>query len=252
MKLYKSGNSLFSLMSYLFVILALTIMSSQAGYAQVTTSNQLRLLVCTGMGEVNVRPDLVEVRLGVDTEAPTAAAARQQNATRAGKVIDALRALGIPEKDIQTSTFQIQPVRRYPNNEPQMGEPPIVAYRVSNIVTVRTAQMDLAPRIIDDSVKAGANRVDDINFILKDQTAASQEALRKAIANARMNAETMAKELGVKLVRVQLVQQGGAGVIPPPILYRGEAMAAASMAPTPVLPGEVTVNASATLTYVID
>lgn len=107
------------------------------------------------------------------------------------------------------------------------------------------------PQIIDQSVKAGANRVDDVNFLLRDTAAPRQTALRQAVANARQNAETMARELGVRLVRVHSVQQGEAGIVPPPMFMRS-AVGEASAAATPILPGEVTVNGSATLTYVIE
>jgi len=215
--------------------------------AQTDSRDQLRLLTAFGESEVRVRPDLVEIRLGVDSEAPTAAQAREENAARAGRVVAAIKALGVPETAIQTSTFQIHPVRRFEDRE-YRGEPPIVGYSVVNIVSVRTEKFDLAPKIIDDSVGAGANRVDSVGFMLKDEATARQKALQQAVANARTNALAMAKALDVVLVKVQTVQQGGVGVIRPPVLFRAAAEVAA---PTPILPGEVTVNASVTLTYVI-
>jgi len=216
--------------------------------AQADRGNQLRLLTAFGESEVRVRPDLVEVRLGVETEAITAAQARQENAARAGKVVDAIKALGIPDGAIQTSVFQIYPVRRFEDRESR-GEPPIVGYRVVNIVSVRTEKFDLVPRIIDDSVERGANRVESVSFVLEDEAAARQAALQQAVANACANARTIAKALSVVLVRVQTVQQGGVGVVRPPMLFR--AAGGEGAAPTPILPGEVTVNASVTVSYVI-
>ena len=234
-------------MLLLLPALAILALSGQAA-AQASQGTQPPLLTAVGDGEVRVAPDLAMVQLGVDTEAKTAAEAREQNATLVGKIIQAIKALGIPENQIRTSMFQIQPVRRWdqPN---QQGMPPIVGYTVSNIITVRTETFDLVPRIIDDSVGAGANRVDSVSFVLRDDKTQRQTALKQAVANARANAQTMAGELKVKLVSVYSVQQGGVGVMPPSIYYRGASEAAP--APTPILPGEVTVNASVTLSYII-
>jgi len=228
---------------------AILVLIDKGAWAQADRSAQLRLLTAVGSAEVRVSPDLAEVRLGVETEAPTATQAREVNAARANEVVSALKAVGIPEKAIQTSAFQIYPIRRFEDETPRRGEPPIIGYRVTNIVGVRTDKLDLVPGIIDDSVRAGANRVDSVNFILKDDAAPRQKALRMAVADARQNAREMAKELGVTLIRVQSVQQGGVGVTPPPAMFRGLAMEAA--APTPIFPGEVTVSASVTLAYLI-
>ena len=218
------------------------------GYAQPAGEERLRLLTAVGNAEVRVRPDLAEVRLGVETEARTAVEARQQNAIRAAKVVDVLKALGVPERALETSLFQLEPVRRFEDRD-QSGQPPIVGYRVSNVVSVRTEQLDLVPGIVDESVRAGANRVDSVSFTLRSETVPRQTALRQAVANARENAEAMAKELGVELAGVHNVQQGGVGVGPRPLYFGG--LGAEGFAPTPVFPGEVTVSASATLTYLI-
>ena len=241
-RLFCAGLRL-SLLILVFLVLVGTGVS-----AQVTTQTQPPLLTAVGDGEVRVRPDLAQVQLGVETEATTASDARQQNAVRVAKIIQAIKALAIPETQIRTSIFQIEPIRRFdqPN---QQGMPPIVGYNVSNIITVRTETFDLVPRIIDDSVAAGANRVDSVSFTLKDDAAPRQTALKLAVANARANAQTMAAELKVSLISVYGVQQGGVGVVPPPVLFRGAVEAAA--APTPILPGEVTVNATVTLSYII-
>lgn len=228
------------------LILVAIVMSAVPALGQATQTQE-RSLTAIGTGEVRVTPDLAEVQLGVVTEATTAAEARRQNAARVTQVINAIKALGIPESAIRTSIFQLQPVRRYPNpNQPQTGEPPIVGYQVTNIVTVRTSKLDLAPQIIDQAVKAGANQVNNIGFTISNEAAPRQQALRAAVADARANANAMASQLKVTLGRVLSVQQGGAIVPPGPVFYSRAAEAA-----TPILPGEVTVNATVTVTYEI-
>lgn len=240
-------------MTALVTILIGCVCVARSAYAQPTASDSItckeRLLTAFGQSELRVRPDLVELRLGVETEASTAAQAREENASRANKVVGAIKALGIPERQIQTSVYQIEPVRRFPpGQQPTAGLPPIVGYRVRNVVSVRTSNFDLIGKIIDDSVRAGANTVDGVQFMLQDDRYIRQRALQEAVAEARSNAQAMAKTLGLRLVAIHAVQQGAFGVVSPAGSYR--ALAAAETA-TPIMPGEITVNASATVTYVI-
>lgn len=247
------NNSRSNLLGLAFLVVlstvAMTVVPTVTAYAQGTTTQQPNTLTAVGDAEARARPDLAVVRLGVQTEATTAAEAREENAAIVTRVINALRALNIPERQIETATFQIYPIRRF-EDEDQRGEPPIVGYRVVNTVSVRTENLNLVPRIIDAAVGAGANTVESVDFRLRDEDAARQNALRQAVDNATENARTMAQALGVRLVRVHQVQQGGVGVMPPPFpVFRG--VAAETGTATPIFPGEVTVNATVTLTYII-
>lgn len=234
------------------ILLGCVFVASSA-YGQSTTRDSMtykeRLLTAFGQSELRVQPDLAELRVGVETEASTADQAREENASRTNKVIGAIKALGIPERQIQTSMYQIEPVRRFPPGQqpPTTGLPPIVGYRVRNVVSVRTTNFQLIGRIIDNSIRAGANTVDGVQFMLQDERYIRERALQEAVAEARSNAQAMAKTLGLRLLMIHAVQQGAFGVVSPAGSYR----ALAAEAATPIMPGEITVNASATVTYVI-
>jgi len=230
------------------VLLIACMVSIQPVCAQSDTS-KTPFLTAMGDSVINVVPDTAEVRIGIVTEAKTATEARNQNAERAQKVVQGMKALGIPDTAIQTSNFSINPVRRFPTNQPQQGEPPIVAYDVNNTISVRTEKFDLVPKIIDQSVASGANSVDGVNFTLKNDQDVRLRALGEASEEARRNAQAMASALGVKLLKLQSVQQGGSGVSPLSVMYRS--MAAAEGAPTPIFPGQVSVSASVTVVYTI-
>src|SRR5687767_13365208 len=84
-------------------------------------------------GEVNRVPDIARINAGVVTQAPTATEAIRQNAARMASVVAALRAAGIAERDIQTSTLNLNPNYRYAENQP----PQLVGYQAVNEVSVR-------------------------------------------------------------------------------------------------------------------
>jgi hypothetical protein len=232
----------------IFAVISLVLLSPV--YAQAPSVNaNLQTLTAYGNAEVRVPPDKLVVDLGVETQAPTTSQASRENAPKARAIVDAMTALGIPMESINTSVYSIQPIQRYPSPSANSQlPPPIVGYQVVNMIAVTTNDLSLASRIIDDGVKAGANRVDNVVFTVKNDTSYRQNALAQAIGNARASAQAMASALGVELVRVQTVEQGGSPVVQP---FARNIAFAAQAAPTPVLPGELSIQASVTIIYAI-
>jgi uncharacterized protein YggE len=116
-------------------------------------------------------------------------------------------------------------------------------------VTVNTGALDLVGALIDSAIAAGANRVNSLNFSVKDDAKARTEAIAIATRDARAQAQALASALDVKLGKVlkatTLSQER-------PIPIRGRAMAMSANVATPVEPGEVTVPATVSLTFEIE
>jgi uncharacterized protein len=207
-------------------------------------------LTVSGDGETRVAPDEATVRLGVLAQAPTARAAQEQVNRIAGAILEGVRKLGVPAEQVQTEELNLNPV--YAQNRPgEQGEPRIAGYQASNVVAVRVVKLDQAGPVIDAGLAAGANRLDGVAFGLRDDTAAREEALTSAVTAARGKAQALARALGVRLVRVLEVDEGGVQVAPQPI-FKGRMMAQASMASeTPVSAGQVGVSASVTVRWEI-
>ena len=72
-------------------------------------------ILVTGRGEVSVPPDLAILNLGVQAFAGSVAVARNDAATAMGKVTQVLKARNIPDRDLQTRFFNINP--RYTTRE---------------------------------------------------------------------------------------------------------------------------------------
>jgi len=82
--------------------------------AQIITESQVvRGIAVSGTAEVRVAPDIAYVTLGVRTRAAQANQAVERNTTAMQQVTQALRRLTIPEADIQTVQFSLQPVFEY-------------------------------------------------------------------------------------------------------------------------------------------
>lgn len=198
-------------------------------------------LSVSGSGKVTVVPDLATVQLGVSVERSTAKAARQAAATSMTRVVDAIRKLGIADKDIATANVSLGPVYDYPNN----SSPKIRGYQLQNTVTVTVRNLDQLGDVIDDGVTAGATRVDGISFDVADRAAAEAQAREAAVKDAKAKADTLATGLGVRITGVASVSEQ----VSTPIWYGRNVAAAGAIAEdasTPVMPGttDVTINVS--------
>lgn len=204
----------------------------------------------TGFGEVRVPPDVAVIRLGVETQAATAREAAEANAKTASAVSDAVKRMGIPASQIQTSWYDISPV--YSREEPvPRGEAPkppqIVGYRVSNVVSVRLeGKLERMGEVIDTALEAGANRVDGLHFDVRNRTKALQTAIQSAVRDATLKAQAVASALKVKLGPPMVVsEQGAVSVVEAQVFRTAGGFGAA----TPISPGTIQVTANVVIQF---
>jgi uncharacterized protein len=209
------------------------------------------LLTVSADGESRVAPDEATVRLGVSTQAPTAREAQDRVNRTAGAILEAVRKLGIPADHIQTSELNLGPVYGQGRNDRATQEPQIVGYQASNVVAVQVEQLDKVGPVIDAGLGAGANRLEGVVFGLRDDHKARAEALTRAVEEARVKADALARALKVRLVRILEVAEGGVAVTPQPFLRGRMAMESMAMADTPVSGGQVGITASVTVRWEI-
>jgi uncharacterized protein len=202
------------------------------------------MLSVTGEATVSVPPDLAEIDGGFTSEAKTAREASDASNTAMGKVLLALKAAGIEEKDIQTSRLSLQPqTQNAPNRS---GVPSIVGYRANNHVTIRLRDVTKVASVIDMLVGAGANDIGGINFMVSAASKLLDEAREQAFADARRKAEIYARAAGVTLGAPLSISEGGASVP----MFRGK-VAMAPMAAAPVMQGEETLSVTVNVSWAI-
>jgi hypothetical protein len=215
----------------------------QAQSADVTGMRQVTVV---GRGEVSGTPDTAQVRIGVETNAPTTQEALEQNNQQVQAIIDRMQQFGIEESDIQTSEFNMY--ARYDNNGQE-----VVGYNVSNTVTVTIRNLDQAGTLLDEVVQVGANRIYGINFRVDEPDVLISQARDEAIAQAREKAEQLAQQSGASVGRVLVITEN-IGEPPPMPRGYGSAMPAQDQAAAdvPVQGGEQTFNASVQITFELE
>lgn len=198
-------------------------------------------------GEVNRVPDVARINAGVVTQAKTATEAISQNARQMDRVIAALKRAGIPERDIQTSSINLNPEYRYVENQP----PVLTGYRAGNEVTVKFRDIAETGAILDALVAEGANQINGPVLSIDKPEAALDEARTQALEKARARAELYARATGKKVKRILSISESGA--VPPPYpipMMRMEA--AAQDASSKIVPGEQTLTMTLSISYELE
>ena len=199
-------------------------------------------LTTTGTASVTRVPDVARVSVGVGVTKSTVRLARDAAGRSIKAIIDAVKALGIDEKDIKTSSIDLSP--QYGNG----ATPRIVGYRMSEQLQITVRDLDKAGDVIDTATAKGATDVGGLWFDVDDPASALDEARAAAIAQARTSAQKMATAAGVSLGSVVSISEASAAT-PGPYYYGAAARDAAAL--TPVQRGTQDVQATVTVVFAI-
>jgi uncharacterized protein len=186
-----------------------------------------------------VKPDRAKLQMGVTANGAVAGEAANRSAEQTTRVIAAIRAVLGAGANIETVSYNLNPNYTYPLDG---GQPSLTGYTATNIVEATIDNLALVGKAIDEGIKAGANRVNSLRFMLRNDAPQREQAMKAAVAQARSKAQALASGANVRLGGILSVTEGGGGIIPPPMpMGRMQAMAAESVA-TPVESGQVEVR----------
>ena len=222
------------------LIAALTLPSLAQTSSPSPETGSDRSVTVTGSATIRSAPDEAVVTLGVQTQAPAAQGAMQQNASGMNDVMKAILGDGVKPADIATAWVNL-----YPNYD--SGGTAIVSYSAQNQVDVTVRDLSEIGSIIDDAVGAGANLSSGIQFQLSDQNQGVERALAEAVANARAKAEALASAGDASLGSVVTITEGSAPQYPP-VPFAADAGRAAS---TPISPPTLETQVMVTVVWAL-
>ncbi|MGB3833217.1 MAG: SIMPL domain-containing protein [Mesorhizobium sp.] len=203
-------------------------------------------IVVSGEGEATIAPDVAVLTLSVMREAKTAREALDANNDAMAAVIAAMKSAGIADRDLQTAGIQISPRYNY-SDKPDGGQTAeLVAYQVSNTLSVRVRDIDKTGEILDKAVTLGVNQGGGISFTNENPDAAMTEARKKAMADAIAKAKTLAEAAGASVGKVLEINDQNFRPMPMPMAARTFDSAAAKV---PVQPGENTYHVQVNVTF---
>jgi Uncharacterized conserved protein len=193
------------------------------------------LLSVSAQAEASRAPDIATVSAGVVTQAADGNTAMRQNAEQMNRVLAAIRAAGVADRDVQTSGINLHPQYRYEENQP----PRITGYQASNTVNVKLRDVAKMGKVLDALVASGANQINGPSFGIDNAEPLYDQARVEALRRARDRADTYAKALDLRVRRIVSISEGGAAMPVP--MPRMAAMKAEAY-DTPVAAGESSVS----------
>ncbi|MBW2984371.1 SIMPL domain-containing protein [Candidatus Woesearchaeota archaeon] len=255
MKFFKKiDNSLVTILAVGLVLVALVLAFSSKPRINVSGGQiQEDTITVSGQAEMSVDPDQAELYAEIETTKETAKQAKDENSQTSEAVENALRKKGVGRDDIETSRYNIRPKYEY---DPDTRESFITGYIVTNVLKVTTGDMENVGELIDAAVDAGANGFERILFGLSDEKQKDVNAavLLKASDEAEAKAESLTKNLGVKLGKLSSISESNFYYAPYayPAAEMEEAVLGGARAAVSISPQKVDVRATVSLAYEIE
>ena len=190
-------------------------------------------ITVSGVGTVDAVPNEAQMSFGAETRRPTAQAAVAANAHAMRRNINALRQAG--GRELATQWVSVYP---YTDQNGQVD-----GYSASNSVSA-VGDVGDAPALIDAAAEAGANQISGPALSSSNAEALYRQALGKAVDEARLRAEVLAKAAGRSLGSISAIVESGADQ-PVPLYDRAQALDSG----TPIVPGQQETSATVSVTF---
>jgi len=201
-------------------------------------------IVVEADGKVMAVPDQARLTVAVETQAPQAEAAAQENARRAEALVKALKQSLAPDDQVKTLGYRLSPVYAPKNKS---GPPVIKAYQAVHRFQVKLKGPERLGPVIDLALKNGASGVNGPFWEHSRLEEVQRQAAVAALERARRLAEALAQSQGLKIKGVEKITTGLRYL---PRRAAGEAMRLAAAAPaTPIEVGEEEIKASVQVVF---
>lgn len=161
-------------------------------------------LTVSGSGTVLVESDLAVVTVGVREASTDVLVAQSTVNEKIAAIKQSLLDAGAKESEINTDSINI-----YVNYDYSDNTEVIVGYTANNTLSVRTTDIDNVGALIDAAFAAGANTLDNVQFTVQDDSEAREQALTKAVEDARRKAEVLAAAAGLQIASIESIAESG-------------------------------------------
>ncbi|MBS3067373.1 SIMPL domain-containing protein [Candidatus Micrarchaeota archaeon] len=171
-----------------------------------------------GEAKTKVAPNLVKISFTVETnDTSSAKAAQEKNSEAVNKIITELKVAGLTDKDIETISFTVQPIKVSKWKCSVEGDDKcdyydrvyydeLIGYKAVHGFSVKSEDTKRGGALLDAIAAGGGNdaKINSVFFTLKDETRdqLERELLEKASQDARNKAQKIASGLSASLGKV--------------------------------------------------
>jgi uncharacterized protein YggE len=248
------------ILSIFFIIKGIEVLKQYQFIGSGTTATNT--IQVSGTGDAFAVPDIADINFSISNDAKTMDAAQKLTTDTANKALAYLKSQGIADADIKTTDYSANPKYEW-HNAPQLclnnqpcppgGQNVQVGFTVSESMDVKVRKTDQAGAIVTGLGSAGVTNISGPNFTVDNEDTVKAQARSKAIDDAKAKADELAKELGVKLVRIVNFSENSGGNPYPIYAMDAKVMSvgAAAPAPAPLQTGQNKYTSDVTITYEI-
>ena len=253
-------------LSLTLMLLVISLNEIKALFVPTSLPTATNTITVSGTGDIVVVPDTATFTFGVRENASTVVAAQNAASTKANAAIDAMKNAGVAKEDIQTLSYNISPNYEYQTppcvytisangastNVCPTGKSVLNGYNVDETIQIKVRDITKAGTLFQTVGSLGVKSVDNLQFSVDKVDVVKDQARSKAIADAQTNANKLASELGVHLVRIVSFSENSYGAVQP-MYYEANAKSVDSVAaPAPVIAqGQQNVTDTVSVTYEI-
>jgi uncharacterized protein YggE len=233
------------------LLIALVALAATSAFGQTTPAAEggpPHTITVSSLATISSTPDEAVISFGVRTENPDSVAALNENSRTMDAVLAAMKALGIAERDMETTNVRVAP---HVINRGTAAEATL--YGASTTLSITIHDFDAIGEAIHDGVEAGATRVSGVRFQVGDPATAKKRALQEAVHSARAKADALASAAGTTVTGVVLIRERGSAGNPRPYSVSARTLAFDQVAAAPAIvpPHDIQTKVSITVIWAI-
>ncbi len=203
----------------------------------------------SGFGSVETPPDRATLVLSIMSRESTVEAAQSGASEVSARVLQLTDDMDIPDNRVDTMAATVQPNYRW---DPKENTQVLDGYMASRQMRIEVYDLEKVGELIEQAVKVGVNQVMPPQLESSKSRQAYRDALERAAADAKMNAERIAESLGLTLG--DAIQVNTSSPYQPPVMYGraqalGMEMASSVAAPQTYNAGDMTVSATVNVVF---
>jgi len=231
-----------ALFTLALLIPTLSAAAQQPTQPELKVDSSNRTLTVSATDSISVEPDQAILHIGFVTQPQDAKGAYAEGTRASNSIISALKQAGVADTAIRSESQYLD----------RDWSTKLRKYTLHQDWTVKVAP-ERAAEILDTAINAGATSSGQIEWTVKDEKALEAQALDKAAARARANAEVLAKGMGVRLgALVYVSNQMSAPSFPRPMPMMAMKSAQADAQPLAIEPHQVSREATVYAVFAIE
>lgn len=226
-------------------------------------------IMVSGSGEAYAIPDIATFTFSVVELGSTVKQAQEKADAKINKALAIIREAEVEDKDIKTTGYSVYPKYDWEQRPCAMevstsgvsypcatGKNVLTGYEVNQTLTIKVRDTEKVGDLVTKIGAVSVSNISGVDFTVDDRDVFVAQAREEAIADAKVKAKKLAKQLGVRLGRILYYNENGNY----PMYYGmaegkggGADMMTSSVAPRVAeLPkGETKITSEITITYEI-